>query len=473
MAAPKGTAPAVPVTSAAELAQMPPAAVTIDITCDDEPEELDIPVDKVGLVSDFCEECRENLGQIGYQLIALEDSATPLPVVNDLFRSVHTVKGGARLLKIRKMEALTHQLESLLDQVRNGTRPVSSDLIDVLLDGKKLLEDMVDEVASRGPIRTRIGPALQTLAALQHGTTPLPTVPPAALVPMTTRLPAQTLTAEDESAKPATVEARPKATLSTESIRVPTAKLDDVLNTASEVFITCIRLQHDVAAISSAIKQFKQTLHHMSELDTQVILDRLAEANRRLIDDLRALLTRKNGYITPNQLAPLVNRFHTELSAEIDMQGFSAPQELTLNVLAIEEMHKHLQKNVELLEQLSARLQTGAMNFRMVPPPTCSTASRRKSATWAGRWARGSGLTSAVPILNWTKCSSTSLPTRCCTSSATLLTTALSRSKSGEHWANRRPGGLPYGPTTTAPTWSLRWPTMAVGFTSTQYSPRP
>jgi two-component system chemotaxis sensor kinase CheA len=367
MAAPKGTAPAVPVTSAAELAQMPPAAVTIDNTCDDEPEELDIPVDKVGLVSDFCEECRENLGQIGYQLIELEDSDTPLPVVNELFRSVHTVKGGARLLKIRKMEALTHQLESLLDQVRKGARPVSSDLIDVLLDGKKLLEDMVDEVASCGPIRTRIGPALQTLAALQNDTTPVPTVPPAALVPMTTRLPAQTLTAEDESAKPATVEARPKATLSTESIRVPTAKLDDVLNTASEVFITRIRLQHDVAAISSAIKQFKQTLHHMSELDTQVILNRLAEANRRLIDDLRVLLTRKNGYITPNQLAPLVNRFHTELSAEIDMQGLSAPQELTLSVLAIEEMHKHLQKNVELLEQLSARLQTGAMNFRMVP----------------------------------------------------------------------------------------------------------
>ena len=40
--------------------------------------------------------------------------------MHDLFRAVHTMKGGARLLKIRKMETLTHQLESLLDQVRNG-----------------------------------------------------------------------------------------------------------------------------------------------------------------------------------------------------------------------------------------------------------------------------------------------------------------------------------------------------------------
>jgi len=74
-----------------------------EIPFDDEPEPLDIPVDKVGLISDFCEECRENLTQIGNQAIELEYSDAPIQVVHDIFRSIHTIKGGARLLKIRNI----------------------------------------------------------------------------------------------------------------------------------------------------------------------------------------------------------------------------------------------------------------------------------------------------------------------------------------------------------------------------------
>src|SRR5262249_43503656 len=69
---------------------------------DDGPEELEIPADKLGLTSDFCEESRENLAQVGHRLVQLEEADDPLDIVNDLFRSVHTVKGGARLLRVRK-----------------------------------------------------------------------------------------------------------------------------------------------------------------------------------------------------------------------------------------------------------------------------------------------------------------------------------------------------------------------------------
>ena len=133
---------------------------------DDGPEELEIPADKLGLTSDFCEESRENLAQVGHRLVQLEEADDPLDIVNDLFRSVHTVKGGARLLKVRKMETLAHHMESVLDRVRKGTCGVSAALIDLLLDGKKLLEDMVDEVASRGPLLTRISPLLAALGGL-------------------------------------------------------------------------------------------------------------------------------------------------------------------------------------------------------------------------------------------------------------------------------------------------------------------
>ncbi len=326
--------------------------------CDDGPEELQIPADKVGLTSDFCEESRENLAQIGHRLVELEGAADPVPLVNDLFRSVHTVKGGARLLKVRKMEALAHRMESLLDQVRKGTRPVSTPLIDVLLDGKKMLEEMVDEVASRGPLHTRIGPVLATLAALESGQT-------LAAVPATAKQEAASLAPAPAAAAPKTVAApRPAAP---DNIRIPTEKLDDVLNTASEVFISRIRLASDVAAMSATVRHFKQALQRMDEFGLEAVLDRLAEANHRLVGELRTLFANRSGRVLPEKLSALVNRFHLELSADAEQRGFSTPEELTLNLLSIDEVRKRLQKNVEHLEQLSARLQTGAMSFRMVP----------------------------------------------------------------------------------------------------------
>lgn len=45
----------------------------------------------------------------------------------------------------------------------------------------------------------------------------------------------------------------------------------------------------------------------------------------------------------------------------------AVPEELRLGIMRVEEISKQPQKNVEKLEGLSGRLQTGAMNFRMVP----------------------------------------------------------------------------------------------------------
>ncbi len=279
------------------------AAVPAGPECDDGPEELQIPADKVGLTSDFCEESRENLAQIGHRLVELEGAADPVLLVNDLFRSVHTVKGGARLLKVRKMEALAHRMESLLDQVRKGTRPVSTPLIDVLLDGKKLLEEMVDEVASRGPLHTRIGPVLATLAALESGQT-LAAVRATAKREAASLAPAQAAaqTAAQAAAAPKPVAApRPAAP---DNIRIPTEKLDDVLNIASEVFISRIRLASDVAAMSATVRHFKQALQRMDEFGLEAVLDRLAEANHRLVGELRTLFANRSGRIARKTLRP-------------------------------------------------------------------------------------------------------------------------------------------------------------------------
>jgi two-component system chemotaxis sensor kinase CheA len=325
----------------------------------DGPEELEIPADKLGLTSEFCEEARENLVLIGHRLVELEEAAEPLPIVNDLFRSIHTLKGGARLLNVRRMETLAHRIESLLDLVRQGTQPVHPDLIDVLLDGKRLLEEMVNEVASGGPIRTRIRPCLMAVAGLEdsprrriHENSDQATAAPA-------RLPVNSARGPNQAA--------PRPSAGPDSIRIPVEKLDDVLNTASEVFISRIRLASDVAALHTTVRQFRGMLQRLDQSSLPAVPNRRGEANRRLIGDVRSLSGEDRCRLPDEKVPALINRFYEELAEDVEQRGFSIPEEISLNLLSIDEVRKRLQKNVEHLEQLSARLQSGAMSFRMVP----------------------------------------------------------------------------------------------------------
>ena len=345
--------PAILSEDAAVVAAPPPTPFASAV--DDAPEALDVPVDKVTFLADFCDEARENLGHVGRALIELETAGSPVAVVNDLFRSVHTVKGGARLLKIGKIEAVSHAMETILDEVRKGTRQATPATIDVLMDCTRGLEGLVEEVAVGGPLATRIQPLLAALDAVVRGVAPAPA--PAAV--------ATAVSAEPPV--PAPESAKSRAASGGESIRVPTEKLDEVLNTASEIFIGRIRLQSELAALDVALHQFKKALHQMAGLDANTIAERLAAANRRVCQELQHLLSRGAGHVPQDRIEAMVGRFHDELQLELGAQQVSNTEEMTLNILSIEEIRKRFQKNIERLEQLSSRLQSGAMSFRMVP----------------------------------------------------------------------------------------------------------
>lgn len=134
---------------------------------DDEPEDLEIPPSKVGLISDFYEEASENLNQIASQVLELENAPDSQDILHQLFRNFHTLKGGARLLNIQKMEKLCHAIENLLDLCRSNELKISGNIIDIILDGHKILLEMIEEVASKGPIYSRIQPIINKITLVQ------------------------------------------------------------------------------------------------------------------------------------------------------------------------------------------------------------------------------------------------------------------------------------------------------------------
>ncbi|NBV84973.1 MAG: hypothetical protein EBS01_01620, partial [Verrucomicrobia bacterium] len=344
-----------------------PAPSAVDIPFEDEPEPLNIPLDKLGMISDFYEENTEILNHFGNLLLELENASDTIGLVNDLFRMIHTVKGGARLLKILKLECLAHTMENLLDLIRQKQISVRSDIIDLLLDCKGALSEMMEEVASRGPLRTRIGPHVKRLQSVIGGSETVTDPPPAEAVEASVAAPP---TPKKESPAGPSTAARPeKAAAGTESLRVSSEKLDEVLNTASEIFIGRIRFQNEITAIQNFIKSFKLTLDRASDFQRNRIMTRLELYIPEFSKELKHLIetTRYRGRALESQLPTLFSNIVNRLLPDNSALEMSLQEELNLNYLTIEEIQKQLQKNLETLERLSTRLQNGAMSFRMVP----------------------------------------------------------------------------------------------------------
>src|SRR5208282_3326732 len=85
------------------------------------------------LIHDFVNEAAEHLASIESEVLALERDPAAADPLNAAFRSFHTIKGLAGFLELTDIREVSHEVETLLDQARNGQLAVTPALIDVVL----------------------------------------------------------------------------------------------------------------------------------------------------------------------------------------------------------------------------------------------------------------------------------------------------------------------------------------------------
>lgn len=115
----------------------------------------------------FVEEAKDHLGRMGQGLSALEQGSASAEEVNSLFRSVHTLKGSSRMLKLEPITQLAHSLEDVLSALRDQQLQVSHGLMSALYQGIDVLSDQVEQLAEHGEVAEN--PALQDLCQLLSG----------------------------------------------------------------------------------------------------------------------------------------------------------------------------------------------------------------------------------------------------------------------------------------------------------------
>lgn len=95
---------------------------------------------------------QEQVEKLGSGLLQLERDGENISLINELFRSAHSLKGASGTMGFTPIVELTHNAEDLLDRVRQGRIQVTNEIIDVLLAVTDKLKLMLAEVEQRVPI---------------------------------------------------------------------------------------------------------------------------------------------------------------------------------------------------------------------------------------------------------------------------------------------------------------------------------
>ncbi|MBT2657804.1 chemotaxis protein CheA [Bacillus sp. ISL-18] len=128
-------------------------------------------MDLSGYLEMFIEESKEHLQAINDQLLKLEAEPDNTNIVNEIFRSAHTLKGMAGSMGYEELASLTHEMENVLDLLRNNKLSITSEIMDVIFTCVDLIEKMVDSIEQGGDGKADVTDVVNQLANIQNPST--------------------------------------------------------------------------------------------------------------------------------------------------------------------------------------------------------------------------------------------------------------------------------------------------------------
>lgn len=97
----------------------------------------------------FFEESFEGLDAMESGLLNLDVGAADVDAINTIFRAAHSIKGGAGTFGFMDVSKFTHVMETMLDEMRNGQREVTTESTNLLLDAVDVLREMLTAVQQK------------------------------------------------------------------------------------------------------------------------------------------------------------------------------------------------------------------------------------------------------------------------------------------------------------------------------------
>ena len=126
----------------------------------------------------FLDETREHLESLNAQILNLEQNPEDADTINEIFRAAHSLKGMAGTMGFKRMQNLTHDMENVFMEIRNGALKVSSPMVDTLFQSLDALEEYTANIQGSGDEGTNdnqpIIDSLNSFLAQKGGAAPAP-----------------------------------------------------------------------------------------------------------------------------------------------------------------------------------------------------------------------------------------------------------------------------------------------------------
>jgi two-component system chemotaxis sensor kinase CheA len=120
-------------------------------------------------MSIFIDEANDHLQALNENMLRLEQQPEDIGIVQVIFRSAHTLKGMSATMGFEDLASLTHEMENVLDLVRNDKLSINGNIFDTLFKCLDSLDGMIQDVVGGGTGKGEVGELVQRLKAIVDG----------------------------------------------------------------------------------------------------------------------------------------------------------------------------------------------------------------------------------------------------------------------------------------------------------------
>jgi len=219
-----------------------------------------------GYRSDFYLEATEILDKANGDMLKAEQNPRDSNIMNAVFRGIHTVKGGAGMFEMPDVSSFAHELESILNIIREGVIILNSVLVDVILAGVDHLHQMIKDYAAKRPATINEDLVKQFQKIVADPTSVLEKDLAAA----------KPETSEDVDV-PKEAPTKDKEEVGAQTMRIDESKLEQFTNVVGELLIArnsydyvLNQIQSGEKNIDEGLKLLKNNLYRMSGLTNEI-----------------------------------------------------------------------------------------------------------------------------------------------------------------------------------------------------------
>lgn len=345
----------------------------------------------------FIDESKEHLQTINDHLLVLEKNPQDLTIVNEIFRSAHTLKGMSATMGYQDLSNLTHKMENVLDAVRNEQVKVDGNMLDVVFDSVDDLEAMVIDISEGGSGERDVKRVVQLLQTIENGEAPSSIESSVNdKTPEGTPVPIQI----DEFTSSILAQSRE---LGKNNLHIEVTLREDCLLKAARVYMVfeileqageVIQTQPPVDQLENeefentfyvllvtdeSSEELENKIHKVSEIESVVAAPYEVEETQKQeepqVDDEPVVLqTEENRTKNPNEDKETKQVGNKTIRINIDRLDalMNLFEELVIDRGRLEQIsddlqHTELRETVERMSRISGDLQSIILNMRMVP----------------------------------------------------------------------------------------------------------